>query len=358
MTRIKIHIPRRVRRILIPVGWLFGQITRLRRFCYRKGIFHSRKADVPTINVGNIAVGGTGKTPHVEYLLSLLKENHQPALLSRGYGRNTHGYVFANSNEESLTAECIGDEPLLLHSIHPELPLAVDGNRLEGIRKLCLDAPDTDIIILDDAFQHLSLKADINIVLTEYSWPYYQDYPMPAGRLREFPSAIADADMVIVTKTTADPQTIQKEAWRQRLQLTPQQPLFFTSYQYLAPIPVTPAAQSFSTENVTDILLVTGIGHSQPMVDYLESQFHIVNHIQYADHQRYTLADIRHIQQTYDSIGRQLPILTTEKDWMRIQDKVLKKSVSSLPIFILPIMVQFIFEEEKLNFNRIIQQLC
>ncbi|MCR4966094.1 MAG: tetraacyldisaccharide 4'-kinase [Bacteroidales bacterium] len=348
----RIHIPRRVRYLLIPFGWLFGQIVRFRRWCYRRQIFRSHRAEVPAICVGNLAVGGTGKTPHVEYVLSLLQKDHHPALLSRGYGRKSKGYVFANNiPENQLSASLIGDEPLLLHTVYPDMPMAVDGNRLEGIRMLCQDAPKTDIVVLDDAYQHLSLKSDLNIVLTEFPWPYFKDYPMPAGRLREFPSAVEDADMVIVTKTTALPEEIQKDVWRKKLGLKEEQPLFFTSYRHQEPIPVTSAARKIPVENIKDILLVTGIGHSQPLADYLREHYTIKDHIKYPDHHRYTATELEQLR-TNEHV-----VMTTEKDWMRMQEDVLKKNVSSLPIFIIPISVQFLFEEEQRLFNQIIQKL-
>ncbi|MBR4135169.1 MAG: tetraacyldisaccharide 4'-kinase [Bacteroidales bacterium] len=353
----RIHIPRRIRRLLKPLGWLFGQIARLRRWCYHRHLFRSQRAEVPTICVGNLAVGGTGKTPHVEYVISLLQKDHHPALLSRGYGRQSKGYVFANHiPDPQLSATLIGDEPLLLHTVYPDMPLAVDGDRLEGIQRLCQDAPATDVVVLDDAYQHLSLRADLNIVLTEFSWPYFLDYPMPAGRLREFPSAVCDAEMVIVTKTTAPAEDIHPEEWRTRLGLQPSQPLFFTSYQYQKPIPVTKPAQQIAIDAIQEILLVTGIGHSQPLVDYLSEHYTVVDHVEYPDHHRYTSSEL-HLLHEHLSQPNQV-IMTTEKDWMRMQDEVLKKNVSSLPIFIIPISVQFLFEEERLLFNQIIQNLC
>ncbi|MBO7446463.1 MAG: tetraacyldisaccharide 4'-kinase [Bacteroidales bacterium] len=353
----RIHIPRRVRYLLKPLGWVFGEIVRLRRWCYRVGLFRAQKAQVPTICVGNIAVGGTGKTPHVEYVISQLQDAHHPALLSRGYGRTSKGYVFApNVPEHQLSATLIGDEPLLLHTVYPDIPLAVDGDRVKGIRQLCLDAPETDVVVLDDAYQHLSLKADLNIVLTEYSWPYFVDYPMPAGRLREFPAAVQDADMVVVTKTTVTPDKIHKEEWRQQLGLRKDQPLFFTSYQYREPLPVTDAARHYAEKKIQKIVLVTGIGNSQPLVDYLQQYYTLIEHVKYPDHHAYTQMEIERLSVT--AFASDCAILTTEKDWMRMQDEVLKKNVSSLPIFIIPISVQFLFEEEQTMFNQIIQGLC
>ncbi|MBO4488821.1 MAG: tetraacyldisaccharide 4'-kinase [Bacteroidales bacterium] len=354
----RIHIPRRIRRLLKPLGWLFGQMVRLRRWCYHKRIFRSWRAEVPAICVGNLAVGGTGKTPHVAYILSLLQSSHHPALLSRGYGRQSKGYVFADHvSENQLSASLIGDEPLLLHSLYPDIPLAVDGDRVEGIQKLCQDAPATDVVVLDDAYQHLSLKADLNMVLTEYSWPYFVDYPLPAGRLREFPSAVRDADMVVVTKTTEAPEQIRKEEWRQKLQLAPDQPLFFTSYQYQDPLPVTTPARNLSLEDIREVILVTGIARPQPLADYLGHHFTVAQHIKYPDHHRYSAAEMDALNaEVEDHPGR--VVMTTEKDWMRMQEEILKKTVSSLPVFIIPISVQFLFEDEQLLFNQIIQKLC
>ena len=356
----RIYIPRRIRHLLKPLGWLFGQIVRLRRWCYNRRIFRSRRAEVPTICVGNLAVGGTGKTPHVAYVISQLKSSHHPALLSRGYGRRSKGYVFADHvPDNQMSASLIGDEPLLLHTVYPEIPLAVDGDRLEGIHKLCQDAPTTDVVVLDDAYQHLSLRADLNMVLTEYSWPYFVDYPLPAGRLREFPSAVRDADMVVVTKTTEAPENIRKEEWREKLLLTPEQSLFFTTYQYQDPLPVTAPARQIPLEGIREMLLVTGIGHSQPLADYLVKHYAVCMHIKYPDHHQYSAAEMGALAHELD--GEHHPgrvVVTTEKDWMRMQEEILKKTVSSLPIFIIPISVQFLFEDEQRLFNQKIQKLC
>ena len=212
--------PSKIRPLLVPLGWLFGQFARLRRWLYAHGVFRSYRASIPTVCVGNIAIGGTGKTPHASYIVKLLSQQHKVAMLSRGYGRKSKGFVLANTTPEAqLSANLLGDEPLLLHRRFPALPIAVDGDREHGIIKLQEYAPDTQVVVMDDAYQHLSFTPSVKLILTEYHRPYFRDYPMPAGRLREFPSAVAAADMVLVTKTDVSDSQVDRKQWRCDLRL-------------------------------------------------------------------------------------------------------------------------------------------
>lgn len=346
-----------VRRSLIPFGWLFGQVARVRRWLYAQHILKSSHTDIPVICVGNLAVGGTGKTPHVTYLSEMLSEQCNVAMLSRGYGRKTKGYILANEKApEQLTAELIGDEPLLMHLRFPELPLAVDGDRYEGICNLRNYAPKTDVVLMDDAFQHLNFTPSFRIILTEYERPYFRDYPMPAGRLREFPEAVSIADVVIVTKTNVPLENIDKEQWRKDLRLKSHQPLFFTHYTYIDPIPVTKKAQNITLNDVTEVVALTGIAQPQPFLERILLHHPIYHHIKYQDHHNYTEVEI---QQMYKRFFADNPenrvILTTEKDWMRLQTESVKKAVSLLPIFVVPVEVEFLFDAEKDNFKKIIE---
>lgn len=348
--------PFKIRRWLVPAGWIFGKIVCLRRWLYVKGWLRTYRPNLPVICVGNIAIGGTGKTPHAEYLVALLDKNYHVAMLSRGYGRKTHGYILANAlPKEALSAESIGDEPLLLHQRFPQLPLAVAADRKQGVVELCKYDPEIQVVVMDDAYQHLNFLPTLRLVLTEYHRPYFKDYPMPAGRLREFPQAAQQADAVIVTKTDAPNETLDRFYWREKLALREDQPLFFTKYQYGTPEPVTPLAK---TENLADksVVLLTGIARPQPLVDYIKRNFNLCKHIQYQDHHPYTLLEI-------EQLGRYLEhekecskvLFTTEKDWMRLQNRNLKKTVSLLPVFIVPIHVDFLTDTEKVVFDKLIE---
>jgi tetraacyldisaccharide 4'-kinase len=341
----------------MPAGWLFGNIARLRRWAYHKGIIRSYKAEIPVICVGNIAIGGTGKTPHASFITRCLSRFAHVAMLSRGYGRKSKGFVLANATPSAeLSANLIGDEPLLLHQRFPALPLAVAENREEGIRRLLTFAPDTDVIVMDDAYQHLSVTPSLRIILTEYNRPYFRDYPMPAGRLREFPDAVRDADCVLVTKVPDDSAPVDREFWRYQLGLAPHQPLFFTRYTYASPEPVTEQASRIMLTPDANIVLLTGIANPSPLYEHLRQRFHSIKHVRFPDHHNYSESDIQHIRESYFSKNVDQPfLLTTEKDWMRLQTERLKKSVSLLPVFILPIEVGFVFEDDRQEFINILK---
>lgn len=349
--------PIKIRRFLIPLGWLFGNIARFRRWLYKKGILRSYAPSIPVVCVGNIAIGGTGKTPHAGYVVDLLSQNHQVAMLSRGYGRKTKGYVLANTTPASeLSAELIGDEPLLLHQRFPQLPLAVDGDRREGVLRLQEFAPQTDVVVMDDAYQHLSFSPTLKMILTEFENPFFRDYPMPAGRLREFPSAVADADMVIVTKVNVPAEQVDSVWWRHQLKLRDDQPLFFTHYTYVKPEPVTESAKNIDVEQPVEVILMTGIARPKPLLEHLINQYNILKHLDFPDHHHYSNFEISQIKDAFfkQSVENRV-IFTTEKDWMRLQNKSVKKIVSLLPVFIVPIQVEFLFENDQNTFNNIIE---
>ena len=348
--------PFKIRRWLVPAGWVFGNVARLRRKLYEKGVLQSYKPQIPVICVGNIAIGGTGKTPHAGYLMELLSKHHHVAMLSRGYGRKSRGYVLANTTPtEKLSADLIGDEPLLLHYRFPKLPLAVDGDRREGVIKLCEYAPDTDVVVMDDAYQHLNFSPTVRLVLTEFRRPYFKDYPMPAGRLREFPDAVSVADAVIVTKVDAPNDEVDRDEWRRNLKIRNDQPLFFTHYRYASPEPVTEAANLQMLEN-SKVVLLTGIARPLPLLEHLQQHYDVCQHLDFPDHHPYNKFELEQINRIVMSgKGEKRVLFTTEKDWMRLQAQKLQKDVSLLPVFIVPIQVDFLSESEKLEFNNLIE---
>ncbi len=348
--------PFKIRRWLIPAGWIFGNIARLRRWLYANGVLKSHRPDIPVVCVGNIAIGGTGKTPHASYIVDLLSQNHHVAMLSRGYGRKTRGYFLANTMpKEQLSAELIGDEPLLLHHRFPQLPLAVDGNRREGVAKLRAFDPAVDVVVMDDAYQHLNFSPTVRLILTEYRRPYFRDYPMPAGRLREFPDAVRVADAVLVTKVDVPNEEVDRAAWRSNLGLRDDQPLFFTKYRYGTPEPVTEVAQ-WPLAPDAEVVLLTGIARPQPLLEYLQKQYRVCHHFPFPDHHPYTRSEIAQIKRFMETDATPPKVLfTTEKDWMRLQAGKLQKDVSLLPVFIVPIEVDFLTDSEKLTFNNIIE---
>ena len=263
---IKIH------KWLYPVSWIYGAVVVMRNKLFDWGIFRSKSFDVPVICFGNLAVGGTGKTPHTEYLIKLLHDKYQVAVLSRGYKRRTKGYVLATPQ---CTAKTIGDEPYQMYTKFSSVTLAVDEKRCHGIEKLLkLKEPSTDVILLDDAFQHRHVKAGLNILLTDYHRLFCDDTLLPAGRLREPVSGKNRAQIVIVTKCPQDIKPIDYNIITKRLNLYPYQQLFFSSFRYGNLQPVFPTMSPDTNANSTnhevalssltntDILLMTGIAVS------------------------------------------------------------------------------------------------
>ena len=342
--------------LMLPFSLLYGCAAAMRRFLYRKGILRSGISPVASIDVGNLAVGGTGKTPHTQYIVGLLKPEFHVAVLSRGYGRKSKGYQSVTQvDKEKLNAETFGDESYMTHLRHPDVPLAVDSDRCEGVRNLLSEHPGTDVLVLDDAYQHLRFQPSFHILLTEYDRPYRPDLPIPAGMLREFPRAARFADMVIVTKVP-DKARAEESAWRHKLHLKPQQQLFFTRFRYKDPVPVTPAAQKTDFQTLRDSVILTGIAHPKPLIKHLGQKFNIVKHFELPDHHVFTENEIRAIyDQYFDKIGGQCILFTTEKDWMRLQSERIINIVSLLPVFVVPVEIDFLSETQRDTFNQILQ---
>ncbi len=341
--------------LLTPFSLLFGCVAAIRRFLYRHRILLSEESPVPAIDIGNIAVGGTGKTPHTQYVIGLLKRDFHVAALSRGYGRKSKGYHSILQTDPYLrNAKTFGDEPIMTHLRFPDIPLAVDGDRAEGVRMLLDENPDTEVIVLDDAYQHLRFRPSFHLLLTEYDRPYRPDMPMPAGKLREFPRAARFADAVIVTKVPDDARP-DESAWRHKLRLLPQQPLFFTRFRYESLQPVTPAARRLAPENIRDLVVLTGIAHPKPLLTHLEKRHRIVHHYAFPDHHSFTEKEIQSIyDQHFNNIGKDSVLVTTEKDWMRLQSERTINIVSLLPLFVVPVQIEFLTESQKDTFNQML----
>jgi tetraacyldisaccharide 4'-kinase len=224
-----------LRVLLIPVSLLFGLAAATKNLLYRIGVFNSIRFDIPVITVGNLSVGGAGKTPHVEYLIRLLSPYVKPAVMSRGYGRNTSGFLLVSPG---LQSDKSGDEPLIYARKYKNVPVAVSESRSIGIPLLLQRSPETQVVILDDAYQHRSVKPYINILLTECADPYYLDWPMPVGRLREWRTAAARADIIIVTKCPLTMTPEQRDMVLSRLSPKPHQSVYFSGYQYHPPYSV------------------------------------------------------------------------------------------------------------------------
>ena len=341
--------------ILTPITFLYSIVIGLRNKFFDWKILTSKEFDIPIISVGNLTVGGTGKTPHTEFLIELLRKEHRVALLSRGYKRKTTGYRLAT---ESSTSSEIGDEPYQIKQKFPSIHVAVDENRRRGIQHLCEDSAsqDTEVILLDDAFQHRYVVPGINIVLTDYNRPIHEDALLPSGMLREPISGIYRANIVIVTKCPRDIKPIDFRIASKNLELRPYQRLYFTAFVYGN---LTAFASQSSSKPLSDItsdthiLLVTGIASAAPLVEKLHEYTNHIIHMEYGDHHHFTRSDLQTISKKFDSIVAATKfIITTEKDAARLADQELDETIKK-NLYVLPIKVKFLQDQEE-SFNKYI----
>lgn len=314
------------------------------------GILPSKEFDFPIIVVGNITVGGTGKTPHVEYLVKLLKDQKKVGVLSRGYKRKTKGFLVAKETDNAAT---IGDEPRQIKRKFPDVAMAVDANRVKGIQKLMAGAAGfhPDVIVLDDAFQHRHVKPGMAILLVDYNRPLESDYILPYGRLRESIHEKHRANIVIVTKTPRELKPIDRRIIAKDMKLFPYQSLYFTYLKYGELTPIFGADKTLQIEKASEqeyeILLVTGIANPVPLKEHLLKHFSKMEHIQFPDHHTYTQKDIKKIKKAFEAFsGDNKIIVTTEKDAVRIFDSK-DFQESGLPVHYLPIEVDFLNDDRE-----------
>lgn len=312
----------------------------LRNFCFDKKIFKSASFNFPIICVGNLATGGTGKTPMTEYLIELLQNKYATATLSRGYKRKTKGYALAN---DLTTALEIGDEPMQFHQKYPNVAVAVGEERIEAIPQILHDKPNTEVIILDDGFQHRTVKAGLNILLTDYKNLYSRDLMLPAGDLRDVKASRKRADIIVVSKCKSELSINEKITIEKELKLLPTQKIFFTEILYSEPYHLFTNAKS-NFGNANDVLLITGIANPKPLKQFVEEHVNSYDMLRYADHHIFTSTDLKDIKKSFDKIkSANKLIITTEKDAVRL--KKFEKELIEYPIFVMPIKQHFLFEE-------------
>ena len=337
---------------LLPLSWLYGLVVRIRNFMFEVGLLKSHSFDVPVISVGNITVGGTGKTPHVEYLISLLREKANVAVLSRGYKRKSRGFVMAGP--ESTTRD-IGDEPMQMKKKFRDVTVAVDRDRVKGIRLLTdgSTVKDIDVILLDDAFQHRYVKPGINILLVDYHRLIIYDKLLPAGRLREPLSGKNRADIVIVTKCPKDLKPMNFRVITKAMNLFPYQHLYFTTLEYDNLTPVF-CGEEMSLDSIkpdTNVLLLTGIASPKQMAVDLEPYAKSIHSLSFPDHHRFNAGDVERINNTFASLPDPKMIITTEKDTTRLlETEGLSENVRH-NMYALPLRIRFIEKKEKFNEN-------
>lgn len=340
--------------LFFPFAIIYGIITSFRNFLYDWKILPSTSFDVHTICVGNLAVGGTGKTPHVEYLINLLQNDLKVAVLSRGYKRKTSGFMQSTT---SSTVNDIGDEPLLYKTKNPQLEVCVDANRVNGVKKILEFSEPPKVIILDDAFQHRALNCELKIVISEYTNIFINDCMMPSGHLRESKKGINRADIIIISKTPEKTSAVEIRTLAKDLKPLAHQLIFFTWLKYGELYGFQNPSETIDTLNDLfryRIILFTGIGNPAPLVTYLNEYGSEVKHIQFSDHHQFTINDITAIRKELDAIeGGNKIVITTEKDAMRLRNGDLQDMANTLPLYVLPIEVDF--KDKTQEFNEIIK---
>ena len=329
------------RYILFPFSIIYGFIIWLRNKLFDKNILRSATFNFPLICVGNLAVGGTGKTPMAEYLIRLLKNKYPVATLSRGYKRKTKGFAIAGDN---TTAVDIGDEPMQLHKKFPDITVAVAEERVVGIPQLLYEKPETKVIILDDAFQHREVRAGLNILLTEYEDLYTRDFPLPAGNLRDIKSSSKRAHIIIVTKCKQQLNEEERQSIIKELNPSSFQKVFFTKIEYSSSYHLFTKETRF-IEHDCNILLVCGIANPGPLKETLATYTDTYEMILFRDHYIFTTDDLKEIKKQFAKIeSANKIILTTEKDGVRLAKY--ENELKDLPIYVLPMRHKFLFGEE------------
>jgi tetraacyldisaccharide 4'-kinase len=333
---------RPLRLLLFPFSLLYGLGVRIRNLAYDKGWLASRTFDIPTLCIGNLSVGGTGKSPLTELLVATLKERYRVASLSRGYRRVTRGYVLAGQDSTSLE---IGDEPMQLHTKHPDVSVAVGESRSDAFTRLIADRPETQVVVLDDAFQHRAVSPGLNILLTEWNNLYTRDFILPTGNLRDQASSAQRADILIVTKCPQSMTRKEADAIRNELKPGKGQELYFTTIVHGAPYHISTRADR-ELRRDTAALLFSGIANPSPLRSHLRQQLQRFDEMRFRDHHPYGIEDIEAIRRRFATLkGDDRIMLTTEKDAARLWR--FEPELKGEPLFVIPIRMEFLFDGGK-----------
>lgn len=319
------------------ISWIYTLVVVIRHRLYDWGVFKSFSFDIPIICVGNITVGGTGKTPTVEYLLSVLGDRYNIAVLSRGYGRHTKGYREVTVQDSYVD---VGDEPLLLKLKFPERPVIVCEDRVEGIERIRQSHPEVTLIIMDDGFQHRRVKAKVNLILVDSTRPIEGDSMLPLGRLRDIPSRLQKAHFFIVTKCSTAMSPIDRRLWTNKLRSVAYQKIFFSRYQSTMVEPVYYFEEREEVDYGRQAIIMTGIGNPRPFIKEAESRFSVVEKLVYADHHGFTAEDMKRVYELLNKYPRAI-VLMTEKDAVRLRGARLPKALMRA-MYYQPIAMRFI----------------
>lgn len=343
-----------MKKILLPISLIYSFVLLVRHKLYDWGLLKSKSFNVPNICVGNLNLGGTGKTPHIEYLVRLLSDKYKVAVLSRGYGRNTKGFVLADENSSHND---IGDEPLQYFSKFKNIDMAVDESRCDGMKRLLQCETPPQIVLLDDAYQHRKIKPGLNILLTDYYNLYSNDHLVPTGNLRDIKKAARRAEIIVVTKSPNVITPYYRKDIEDSLKPLPHQKVFYSYIEYQDFQPFSKLSLEFDIREAKTVLLFCGIANTYSLEDHLKRKYNTTSKIQFNDHHEFTEKDIDLVIEKYNSlIGKNKVIVTTEKDAMRLINTSFMNKFDGIPVFTIPIKVKFhkeegpCFDDEILNY--------
>lgn len=330
--------------LLSPISLLYGVVVGVYQGLYLAGVLKSTRFNIPVIAVGNLSVGGTGKSPHVEYLIRLLRDYLHVGVISRGYLRKTRGFIEVSVHS---TAEEVGDEPLQIKRKFPDIPVAVHENRSFGIPLLLRQHPEIQTVLMDDAFQHLQVRPGLNLLLTEYDHLYADDYLLPSGRLREWRYGANRADFIIVTKCPDELDQKDRDRVVSRLRITPGQKVFFSRIRYDHPYQIFQPSQTYLLNDSLEIILVSAIAQSSYLTSHLESKVASVRSFRYEDHHFFKDPEIDELIREYQSVSHSNKmLLTTEKDAVRLGRFRQRFEDAGISVYAMPISIEFFGSEE------------
>ena len=358
MTKGELNLPRRnrsclsyMRKLLFPFSLIYLIVVWFRNRAFDWGWKPSRQYDFPVISIGNITVGGTGKTPHAEYLIRLLQPLLPVTLISRGYRRKTKGVVIAS---KLSTSDDIGDEPKQILDKYPAIGVIVAEKRVEGIAVATTVNAHSQVIVLDDAYQHRHVKPGFSILLMDYNRPFWRDLLLPAGNLREPVSGKRRANVIIVSKCPVDLSPLEAEAIEKRIKPSATQHVFFTTFKYAPPVAFDGTAREFPS--ASNAMVLTGIASPEPFYQHLESIGMQVSPMAFPDHHHFSTEDIDRIEQRFLQLpGSNPSIITTEKDAIRLRDIMNLPTLMTQNLWVIPIEVVFLFNQQE-TFNHQIRE--
>ncbi len=337
--------------LMAPFSLLYGIGVAIHQFLYRNKLLKSVTFDLPIIAIGNLTVGGTGKTPHTEYLIRMLKDYLNVGTLSRGYKRKSKGFLLV---EPRMNASIAGDEPLQFKRKHPDIMVAVAESRVLAIPQMLMEQSSLEAIILDDAYQHRAIVPGLNILLTEFDQPFTRDYLLPAGRLREWRSGYTRADIIIVSKTPTTLSSEKKQQMVDEIAPLPNQDVFFSYYKYGYPYYLFNPTQRIKLDQGLDVILICAIAKTDYLMQYLQVNVGFVGVKSYEDHHFFSELEMTNLKESFEKLESERKIIvTTEKDAVRLEMHRPFLLKHRLPIFVLPVEVDFLFDEKEAFNDRV-----